>query len=326
MFLLYLAFRYNTFFVFTTRIDTRGACYSRALQQLLTGVYISALCLIGIFGTRTAWGPFVLMIVFLVGTVLIHISLNAVLSPLETSLPADIQADDEHEAIRALEDGADRRHYRAPDHQHQHRSENRQLHPQSQNGSHIRSGGEAYGSSPAHDINTNTTTATNFSHPGTNEERSRAQPEYSTTKTPARQTQHHNQPQTPPKAGFLKRFLKPHVYASYHALRPLVYDPFKSNRALPIYTRAQVFEAYLHPAIVSPPPVIWIVHDQMGISRSEIAEAQRVGIQMSDASAGLDAKNRVVWGGDREGGEGKEGQGSRKASETVPIWKGNVIW
>lgn len=64
----------------------------------------------------------------------------------------------------------------------------------------------------------------------------------------------------------------------------------------------------------------------MGISRSEIAEAQRVGIQMSDASAGLDAKNRVVWGSDREGGEGKEGQGSRKASETVPIWKGNVIW
>jgi Calcium-dependent channel, 7TM region, putative phosphate len=122
MFLLYLAFRYNTFFVFTTRIDTRGACYSRALQQLLTGVYISALCLIGIFGTRTAWGPFVLMIVFLVGTVLIHISLNAVLSPLETWLPADIQADDEHEAIRALEDGADHRHYRAPDHQHQHRS------------------------------------------------------------------------------------------------------------------------------------------------------------------------------------------------------------
>jgi hypothetical protein len=39
--LLYFAVRYNTFFVLSNNVDTHGAAYGRAIQQLMTGVYIA---------------------------------------------------------------------------------------------------------------------------------------------------------------------------------------------------------------------------------------------------------------------------------------------
>jgi hypothetical protein len=82
MSLFYLAYRYNILFVTDTQIDTKGLIYPRALQQLLTGLYIAELCLIGLFGIAAAIGPLILMIVFLIFTVLFHFSLNSALDPL----------------------------------------------------------------------------------------------------------------------------------------------------------------------------------------------------------------------------------------------------
>ncbi|KAK0119810.1 hypothetical protein ONS95_011242 [Cadophora gregata] len=95
MSLFYLAFRYNVLFVTDSQIDTKGLIYPRALQQLLTGVYLSEICLIGLFAINTTVGPLILMIVFLVFTVLVHFSMNAALGPLLYNLPKSLEAEEE---------------------------------------------------------------------------------------------------------------------------------------------------------------------------------------------------------------------------------------
>lgn len=95
MSLFYFAWRYNVLFVTDTGIDTRGLIYPRAIKQLFTGVYLSELCLIGLFGASTAVGPLVLMVIFTIFTVLFHLSLNNALDPLLYNLPQSLMAEEE---------------------------------------------------------------------------------------------------------------------------------------------------------------------------------------------------------------------------------------
>lgn len=99
MALFYFAWRYNVLFVTDTQIDTRGLIYPRALKQLFTGIYLSELCLIGLFAASVAIGPLVLMIAFLVFTVLFHLSLNDALDPLLYNLPQSLMAEEEQRRV-----------------------------------------------------------------------------------------------------------------------------------------------------------------------------------------------------------------------------------
>lgn len=85
--LIYLAVRYNTFFTLTNNVDTHGAAYVKALQQLMTGVYIGEVCLLGLFAINTAPGPIVLMAVFLAATAIYHALMRQALRPLTIYLP-----------------------------------------------------------------------------------------------------------------------------------------------------------------------------------------------------------------------------------------------
>jgi hypothetical protein len=91
----YLAYRYNIMFVTDSQIDTKGLIYPRALQQLLTGIYIGEIVLIGLFGVAVAIGPLVMMVVFTIFTVLFHISLNSAFDPLLYNLPKSIETEEE---------------------------------------------------------------------------------------------------------------------------------------------------------------------------------------------------------------------------------------
>ncbi|KAJ4294882.1 phosphate metabolism protein 7 [Collariella sp. IMI 366227] len=102
MFLFYFAWRYNVFFVTDTRIDTRGLIYPRAIKQLFTGLYIAEVCMIGLFGASVAPGPLVLMVIFLIFTILFHLTLNSALNPLLYNLPLTLLA--EEESARLLAD------------------------------------------------------------------------------------------------------------------------------------------------------------------------------------------------------------------------------
>lgn len=99
MSLFYIAWRYNVLFVTDTGIDTRGLIYPRAIKQLFTGIYLSELCLIGLFGASVAIGPLVLMVVFTVFTVLFHLSLKSAIDPLLTNLPQSLMAEEESRRV-----------------------------------------------------------------------------------------------------------------------------------------------------------------------------------------------------------------------------------
>lgn len=88
--LFYLTYRYLMLYTNNAKLEMKGACHARALQQILTGVYVAELCLIGLFGARGAEGPSILMIIFFVLTVLHHITVNRYLVPLEQNMPLDI--------------------------------------------------------------------------------------------------------------------------------------------------------------------------------------------------------------------------------------------
>jgi len=112
LYLLYLAFRYNHLFVLSNTVDTKGAAYARALQQLTVGVYIAELCLIGLFaigasGSAVSTGPLVLMIIFTVLTALYHVTMRRALNPLTNYLPSDLFVDQEEDAAArsAMEEG-----------------------------------------------------------------------------------------------------------------------------------------------------------------------------------------------------------------------------
>jgi len=95
LYLVYQAYRYNFFFVYDIEIDTKGLVYPRALQHLMTGLYLAEVCMIGLFAIKGAIGPVVIMALFLVGIVLAHVSLNEALAPLNTFLPRSLDAEDE---------------------------------------------------------------------------------------------------------------------------------------------------------------------------------------------------------------------------------------
>lgn len=91
LFLFYLAFRYNILFVSETAVDTQGLIYPRALKQLFTGIYIGEIVMIGLFSVVKAAGPAALMAVFLVFTILYHITFTRSISPLLQGLPRTLE-------------------------------------------------------------------------------------------------------------------------------------------------------------------------------------------------------------------------------------------
>jgi hypothetical protein len=88
--LYYLSYRYMLLYTAQPKIDTKGHAYTLALQQILTGVYIAELCLIGLFGLRSAAGPAVMVTVLLLATIAFNVLMNRHFSPLEQYLPADL--------------------------------------------------------------------------------------------------------------------------------------------------------------------------------------------------------------------------------------------
>lgn len=90
IFLMYLGFKYNFLFVFTTVVSTNGAAYPRALQHLMVGVYLGEICLLGLFGIKATTGPLVLMGIFTIVTVIYHILLNRAIDPLLKFVPLNI--------------------------------------------------------------------------------------------------------------------------------------------------------------------------------------------------------------------------------------------
>lgn len=108
IYVIYLVYRYNLLYIHNTSIDTRGLVYPRALLQLLVGLYLAEVCMIGLFALRDAFGPMLLMILFLVLSALVHLSIHDAISPLLYNLPRTLSLEsDELERGGSFEIGQD---------------------------------------------------------------------------------------------------------------------------------------------------------------------------------------------------------------------------
>ncbi|SCU90635.1 LADA_0F05446g1_1 [Lachancea dasiensis] len=85
--LFYLAHTYNLNYVLGFSFDMKGRSYSRALFQAFLGLYLSEICLLGLFIMAKTWGPLVIEAVFIVFTVLCHLYFQRRFIPLFEAVP-----------------------------------------------------------------------------------------------------------------------------------------------------------------------------------------------------------------------------------------------
>ncbi|EPE09810.1 hypothetical protein F503_07586 [Ophiostoma piceae UAMH 11346] len=105
MLVVYQVYKYNLLYAYDSDRDSTGLHYPRGLMHLMIGLYLAQVCLIGLFGLQAAVGPVIMIIMFLVFTVLVHISLNDAVTPLLYNLPLTLALEDKdlakgHEDLR----------------------------------------------------------------------------------------------------------------------------------------------------------------------------------------------------------------------------------
>ncbi|KAI0405055.1 hypothetical protein F4802DRAFT_564095 [Xylaria palmicola] len=106
------------------------------------------------------------------------------------------------------------------------------------------------------------------------------------------------------------RFFDPRAFTSYRSMKSWIrndedYD--MEAHDIPEYTEEELERAYLHPALTSQTPVIWVAHDAMDTSKNEVQEMEEGGLRASDEGAWLDESRIVHW--------------DVTNFEKVPIWK-----
>ncbi|KAH9878266.1 hypothetical protein J1614_003483 [Plenodomus biglobosus] len=234
--LVYIAFRYNFLYVYETNIDTKGEAYQKALRQLLTGVYLSELCLIGLFAISTAEspyaaGPLAIMCVMLALTIVFQITMKTALA---------------HEEARLA--------YADP--------------------------------TPTNGRGTN-----GHHEDGLNAEKTQG------TQNGALSS-HAPRPSKMPL--FLRKIFNPETHSIHHLSASL--DQFYHTPQEPLPVEIQK-RAFFNPSVTSPTPVIWIVHDDMGISEREIRDTRKAvpGLEITDEQAVFNEKGKVYWKGVDDG-------------------------
>jgi len=107
------------------------------------------------------------------------------------------------------------------------------------------------------------------------------------------------------RASFLAKFFDLRKFKSYNSAKTLV-----PEWPEPRYEEEDAEIAYLDPAVTQQVPRLWIVRDELGMSRREIEDSRGI-VEMSDEFAIFNEKGKVVW-------EGRE-----RVSE-MPIWEKRV--
>jgi len=288
MLFTYVVYKYNLIYSFDSDLDTKGLVYPRALMHLMIGLYLAEICLIGLFSLQSAFGPVLLMLIFLVFTGLVHISLSDAVSPLLYNLPRtlalddkDLAGDDELVAEAGQEtapglggQGAAAEYYdmeeglgeteEAPDLFLDADAPSRDVEGGGGRFSAIRVwAASKFRTDPESDDDSALS-------------RALAKLKDWTTPDPMREP------------NLFTRFLHPEIYEDSRFLRPLIAD--RPPVELPEdYAR----RGYWPPEMWAPAPRLWIPRDAARVSRQEVAQTRDV-LPISDRGAWLDENGRVV--------------------------------
>ena len=288
---MYFVYKYNIIYVYdTTTLDSKGLFYPRALMHLMIGLYLAEICLIGLFALQVAVPQLLLMLIFLIFTLLVHISLNDAVSPLLYSLPRTLALDgDDTDAGDVL----------SPT-----------LHAPSTRPNSSPAGAaadyydmdEQYGDEEEeeHVLDEGTTNrgvegAGGFMASVAGWGRSKIKADFKTQVEESGLTRwiaalkEWGTPDPNVKPNFLMRWLHPEIYEDFTALSAMVDQsaPDEADEA------EQARRGYWPPEMWSPIPKLWIPRDEARVSRQEVAHSSEV-VPTTDRGAWLNEKGRMV--------------------------------
>ena len=298
--MIYITYRYNILYVYSSEYDTRGLHYPRALKQTLTGIYLAEICLVGLFALRTAIGPLIMMLGLLIFTFLIHLSLNNSLSPLLFNLPRTLAVEEElrrngYNGLNLGEDNGDL----APDLED----------PEIPNPNE---GNEDHGYDSDFDPSAPAEPPTQDPSPPTRsiEGADKALNLTRSTLTsivrgkigksplPAMISKvdfwsYWIAPDPALKPNFLLKFLHPEVFADYSILRNQVPQSWRNGEVEIVYEEGTLRDAYCSPSLRRRAPRLTIPRDPAGVSVQEVAHSGKV-IKITDEGAWLDGEGKLI--------------------------------
>ena len=242
------------------KFDMKGEAYSRALKQLMTGVYLATFCLIGLFGigvskSKSAIGPLAIMVAFLIVVVIFQTLFDRAIAPMEQHMPLELLNSNKY-STTIMDQVID---------------EEQLKHQNSEAGA----GASTRGLSAA-------PTETGFSKAD------------EVGDEPGSKMQSKG-----PPFNALSRRIEPMALKFYEQSKQIVPDSANSEEWIPGYTAEEYDQSYVNPAIADPKPVIWLAKDKAGVSRMLVAENEEAGIPSTDAHAEMDEKNKLVWAEDQ---------------------------
>jgi hypothetical protein len=293
LFLVYISYRWNLLYVYSSELDTRGLHYPRALTQTLTGVYLAEICLIGLFGVQGGYGPMVMTFGLLLFTALFNMSLNDALGPLIFNLPRTVAAE---EALRLagnhpvdasnLNDKSDTFNDHDAETQQDvgYDSDFDPTDPTPQvNHGVQQSRGIKDVEGVEGVVQLSGRTASGFLR-----KRWNSSPLPALIKSIDFWTYWISPPPTT-KPNFLIKFLHPEIFQDYHILRQSIPEDIPTFE----YEEEGVLkDAFCPPSMRKRSPRLWIPRDEAGVSRQEVAHCMKV-IEISDKDAWVNASGGV---------------------------------
>lgn len=292
-----LVWKYNLIYCFDTSTDSKGLFYPRALQQLIIGLYLAEICLIGLLILNGAFGPMGVVIALLILTALIHFLLRDAISRLMWSLPQTLaleeQIQEEEKAKLAAQDeeaetngndagGAAASYFDVE--QAFGDEEEVEVEEVDEDDHHVVSNRALEGASSIKMALTAWAKSAAIEKVKTEMERSGLSKILSKVFAFARK----GDGEEPP--GFLVRWLHPEEHEDFVALRKLLPQ---EERPPIVYTDGDKHATYQPPELWTPKPVLWIPRDEARVSRQEVAHT-RLSTPISDVGATLGKSGRIT--------------------------------
>jgi hypothetical protein len=286
---LHGVYRYNLIYVYDSEIDTKGLVYPRALLQMILGLYFAEICMIGLFGLRSAIGPVVLTAILLVITALVHISLIDAVRPFLNSLPKTLTVEEDRQHLLDTEPPNHETSAMGRD-QYDRWAEPWLYDPEQEGEEHIlgstrgaADGVRLEGARGAVDTLTDgfktiVKKKIEKDHPEIN-----AQLGFT-----AAFFRRWIRPDPAQKSNWLLRWLHPEIYSDYTVLRRLVPEDLPD----PKYPEELERDIYFPSSFLGKPPTLWIPRDPGGISRQEVDHTKKV-IPVTDEYVSIDEDGRL---------------------------------
>ncbi|KAK4065985.1 uncharacterized protein Triagg1_8294 [Trichoderma aggressivum f. europaeum] len=291
-----LVWKYNLIYVFDTTTDSKGLFYPRALQQLIIGLYLAEICLIGLLILNRAFGPMGIVITLLLLTGLVHFLLRDAILPLMWNLPQTLaveeQIQEEEKAKLAVHNedgeahgndagGAAASYFDVE--QAFGDEEEIEMEEFDVDDHHVVSSRGLEGASSIRMALTAWMKSAAIEKAKTEMERSGLNAMLDKMFAFAKSGDGEGPP------GFLARWLHPEEHEDFVALRKLI--P-KDERPPVSYTSGDKYATYQPPELWTPKPILWIPRDEARVSRQEVAHT-RLSTPIFDLGATLNEKGRI---------------------------------